>query len=126
MHLPLTSQFAEMEANDLDLSDPSTFQSQLTFVCGQLAVTDEKDLAILQFCTPQVAQKIADAKKNCENPIDNFNGFPGSADDTPEYDCTKAITMVRFKLHCQKKCQFIRWLSVNYQHGTIATYATLT
>lgn len=81
---------AQLKAAGVDLTDPSTFQSQRTLVCGQLAVTDGKDLASFKSCSPKIAQIFIDAKKNCENPIDNSKQ-PG------DVDCKKAANaLVRF------------------------------
>ena len=98
VRLPSLSQFGDIKASGLDLSDPSTFQSQLSFVCGQLAVTDEKDYAELQKCAPEIAQTITSAKKNCAGPIDNPAGLPGTGggDDDSGVDCKAVKTLVRF------------------------------
>lgn len=83
----------------MDLSDPSTFKGQLSFVCGQLAVTNEESgIIALQLCSSEMARVVIDAKRKCVTAANDPNGLPGTGSD--DYNNCNSVNKMMVSCVC--------------------------
>jgi hypothetical protein len=83
------TQLTAMKANDADLSNPSVWKDQSTFICGQIGVLDaNSELATIKKCSPDLNRYFTDTQKRCKSagtkPGQSLTGLAGISDDSVE------------------------------------------
>ena len=83
------TQLTAMKANDVDLSNPSVWKDQSTFICGQIGVLDaNSELATIKKCSPDLNRYFTDTQKRCKSagtkPGQSLTDLAGVSDDSVE------------------------------------------